>query len=527
MKEEILEVDLSQIDKYVSPRELERYETAETRAEAEAEAAVRRAEAEELKARRLEKNARAPGAGRGRGGRALNGLGLGDDVGALGTRGRRGRPRDSRGRGNWRGRGASAIATQTTAEPELDTMDVDSTKQVFEDAEEDPDNAMLPIPHTIPETDDESSVDNNIKLPTPELARTSFVANSALPISPIASRRISQPVEVFRPESDNEASPGRRSRSMSSAAAQLHSERYRRPLPESEVESEGSDRDRDRHRAKRQRTRSTVSVRPKMAPPAKKFTVPIHPFFQKKCATKIPPFISDSVSESESESDSDSDSETSLEDPIAVFVPPRSATKPTRGGSSRSRHPIHEPRARHREGTISVRRQSTHDSRAGTRESSISVHRSNTKQSHRATSHKSADRFTQREISWPRHSIHTPGKERMKGTPSGYPTSRKYPHVPSAYRHDNDDDEDDDEDEDEDEDDDEEDDEEDDDDAEEYVVEAILKHDFNGGMNYYLVKWQGYENSDWLPEEDLEGAKELVTEYHQKLARRMGKQPVR
>jgi hypothetical protein len=64
-------------------------------------------------------------------------------------------------------------------------------------------------------------------------------------------------------------------------------------------------------------------------------------------------------------------------------------------------------------------------------------------------------------------------------------------------------------------------DEDDEEDAEEYVVEAIIEHYRDAGKKYYLVKWQGYEDShDWLPEEDLEGAAELVAEYNEKVRRR-------
>jgi len=60
-----------------------------------------------------------------------------------------------------------------------------------------------------------------------------------------------------------------------------------------------------------------------------------------------------------------------------------------------------------------------------------------------------------------------------------------------------------------------------DEDAEEYVVEAIIEHYRDAGKKFYLVKWQGYEDShDWLPEEDLEGAAELVAEYNEKVHRR-------
>ncbi|KAJ4345112.1 hypothetical protein N0V95_005925 [Ascochyta clinopodiicola] len=66
-----------------------------------------------------------------------------------------------------------------------------------------------------------------------------------------------------------------------------------------------------------------------------------------------------------------------------------------------------------------------------------------------------------------------------------------------------------------------------DEDAEEYVVETIIEHYYDEGRKYYLVKWEGYEDShDWLPEEDLEGAAEMVNEYNEKLRRRKEKATV-
>lgn len=62
-------------------------------------------------------------------------------------------------------------------------------------------------------------------------------------------------------------------------------------------------------------------------------------------------------------------------------------------------------------------------------------------------------------------------------------------------------------------------------DAEEYIVEAILEHYRDAGKKCYLVKWQGYEDShDWLPEEDLEGAAELVAEYNARVRKKKSKQ---
>jgi hypothetical protein len=67
----------------------------------------------------------------------------------------------------------------------------------------------------------------------------------------------------------------------------------------------------------------------------------------------------------------------------------------------------------------------------------------------------------------------------------------------------------------------------DDDEAEEeeYAVEAILGHSYQDGTKYYLVKWEGYgEATDWLSEDALEGAAEMVAEYNERQRRKKGKE---
>ena len=64
-------------------------------------------------------------------------------------------------------------------------------------------------------------------------------------------------------------------------------------------------------------------------------------------------------------------------------------------------------------------------------------------------------------------------------------------------------------------------------DTEEYVIEAILDHSCIDDTKYYLVKWQGYENSsDWVSAEDLAGAPEMVAEYEEKVRRRRRRERV-
>lgn len=91
-------MDFTRIMQYVSPAELERYETEQFRLEAEAEAVAIRTEAEDLARRQLHKNTKLPS--NNRGSRMLSGLEL---PVILPTRAR-GRLRRSRGRGRRRTR---------------------------------------------------------------------------------------------------------------------------------------------------------------------------------------------------------------------------------------------------------------------------------------------------------------------------------------------------------------------------------------------------------------------------------------
>lgn len=58
-----------------------------------------------------------------------------------------------------------------------------------------------------------------------------------------------------------------------------------------------------------------------------------------------------------------------------------------------------------------------------------------------------------------------------------------------------------------------------------YVVEKVLSHKTDKkGRKWYLVKWQGYEETeDWLAEEDLAEASDVVTQYHADLKTRARK----
>lgn len=144
---------------YVSPAELERYETEQFRLEAEAEAVAIRTEAEDLARRQLHENTKLPNTNRGS--RMLSGLEL---PVSLPTRAR-GRPRRSRGRG--RGR---------TGDLKFDSRQLeDETREELVDSE--------PITTRC--------LTDYIRQPiqtSPGVARSAFVVNSALPVSSIPTR---------------------------------------------------------------------------------------------------------------------------------------------------------------------------------------------------------------------------------------------------------------------------------------------------------------------------------------------------
>ena len=50
---------------------------------------------------------------------------------------------------------------------------------------------------------------------------------------------------------------------------------------------------------------------------------------------------------------------------------------------------------------------------------------------------------------------------------------------------------------------------------EEYVVEKILQHKVSRRKNYYLVKWEGYPDATWEPQEHVEkGARKAIEQFH-------------
>ncbi|KAK7184751.1 hypothetical protein DPSP01_002274 [Paraphaeosphaeria sporulosa] len=260
--EEVAQIEMSQILKYVSRRELERFEQEDYRQIAEAEEVDRRTEAEEAAKRRLLRNAKP----RGRASGDLTTSGPVLDIGEVSIR-TRGRPRGrGRGRGGGRGRGRGrgwAIGRgglASAAEQVVDSEDLDTRLS---------DQKMLESAITNASESEEDGDELNLSgHPSPNFAISSFVANSALPLSPVAAhRRLSKTMPMHNPRAheshpeynDTEEDP----RSMSSAATQLQFERdiYGRQFhSDDEIESEEEVDDEERQRIKRRRTESTTST---------------------------------------------------------------------------------------------------------------------------------------------------------------------------------------------------------------------------------------------------------------------------
>ncbi|KAF1973984.1 hypothetical protein BU23DRAFT_553656 [Bimuria novae-zelandiae CBS 107.79] len=399
--EEVAQVEMSQILKYVSRWELERYEQQDFRQQAEAEEVARRVEAEELAKRRLEKNAREPGMGRGM------------ENGDTQVRAR-GRPRGrGRGRGRargWLGRGGlAAMADQTL---DVDEVQQQLTEQAIMDTSGD-------------EETEEEGLDLLSKQPSPNLARSSFITQSALPLSPVARHRLSKVLVPARePYADEESYPiddyedGQDTRSMSSAAAQLQFEGDNQEEPARAMDEEsGDDSDEldeaDRHRIKRPRNESS----PPMPESTSRRTSA--PFPMPKTHSALS-WSKQYVANSHLHSDAQ-------------------ASEPNDSGAD-SDHVDEHPR---------LARQPASD-RRGTA---------------------------------------------VAGT-----------NLVPPHDHDKID----------------EDDMVEDQDEEEYVVDAILSHSYayKDGKKHYLVRWEGDEDSsDWIAEEDLAGAKELVAEYNERIGR--------
>jgi hypothetical protein len=237
---EILHVDLSRILDFVSPDELERYENEQFRIEAEAEAIAMRVEAEALARRRLERNKRMV---------AIAQRGLGPDQEAR-TRGRpRGRGR-GRGRGSWRGRSALVTNSQPHNEDKQEELVGVEPEATLRRVEED---LQLMIAETESDEDDFETPRGPL---SPSIARSAFVANSALPVSPVLSRR--RPSIIASTQYDDYESAmdpvNADERSISSAAMQL---RIKEAVRGRTNESSEDGSSHSGHRSKRRRTEST------------------------------------------------------------------------------------------------------------------------------------------------------------------------------------------------------------------------------------------------------------------------------
>ncbi|KAG6178723.1 hypothetical protein E4U10_008079 [Claviceps purpurea] len=57
------------------------------------------------------------------------------------------------------------------------------------------------------------------------------------------------------------------------------------------------------------------------------------------------------------------------------------------------------------------------------------------------------------------------------------------------------------------------------DDAEDFEVERIITHKYNGKRRKYLVKWKGYDTSEnsWVLQRDF-NTKEIIHDYEQQLS---------
>ena len=263
---EVERVDVSRILHYVSSRELERFENEQFRVEAEAQAVAEREEEEEQVRRRMEKNARMAGSGRGRGSRMLDGLGIDPELRT--TSMLRGRPRGrgrGRGRGggggSWRGRGG------TTSRHDLRQDEI---------VDSEPSQTYTQRPPTSRDEVKESSLESEDDLPEPTLPcpmRSAFVANSALPLSPVQPHRPAPTAlrrahrEILDITDTDTTSDDHDNGSMASAAMPLQSEGNSGDITTAESESPDSDQE-DAHRSKRPRTESVGPQHTLMFPPS-------------------------------------------------------------------------------------------------------------------------------------------------------------------------------------------------------------------------------------------------------------------
>jgi len=375
LRRETIDVDISQILKYVSRRELERFGNSEFEEEKDAEAIVRKNEATTLAKKILEKNARAPDISRG--------LSITSDV-PLRTKGR---PRSRwRGGGRPRGRGRGQTSWQDEQAGLLVTEDTEVVNGLDENGllEDNIQTSLQEEELSLNISDIEDSGESGDliprKQPSPDLLRSSFIANSALPTSPVAAYRSSlNPLRLHKIHGDEvaESEDGEESVSMNMLGLKLgvgyhEAQDYSR-------ESELS------YSVKKRKTESMASAL--MKTPQKVF-----------------------------ESDSGASIGSFQEDTMRL----------TQSGRNCDEMDVDD-------GLVGTNGYTPDEDKGG---------------------------------------VHSDSNEA----------------------------------------------------TDEYVVEAILDHAYDNGKKYYLIKWEGYEDSsDWLTEEDLAGASEMVADYNARLAKKKRK----
>ena len=216
---EVERVFVNRILQYVSPRELERFENEQFRIEAEAQAVAEKEEEVEQIRRRLKKNARMAGSKKGKGKQTPNGLDK--DPGLQST---------GRVRGKQRSKGEYGLVIGSDAHRKL-LQDEIVRGEPGQTDDQRPPTLEDEIAETSIDLEDIESEKDVPKPVSPGLMRSSFVANSALPLSPVQQHRLALPAALRRghpevPDIGCSETPSEvdEDGSMSSAAMQLHFE---------------------------------------------------------------------------------------------------------------------------------------------------------------------------------------------------------------------------------------------------------------------------------------------------------------
>lgn len=244
---EVERVYVNCILQYVSPRELERFENEQFRIEAEAQAVAEKEEEAEQVRRRMKQNARMAGSKKVKGKQTPNGLDRDPELQSTGKV--RGQPRSKEKDGP---------VIDSAAHRELPQNEIARSEASQTDG---------PKPQTLEDEIAETSIDledieseKDVPKPvSPGLMRSSFVANSALPLSPVQKHRLAPSIALRRchPEvpdigDSDTPSDGDEDGFMPSAAMQLHLEGEFNNVRITEPDSVSSHNE-DAHRSKRQK----------------------------------------------------------------------------------------------------------------------------------------------------------------------------------------------------------------------------------------------------------------------------------